>query len=255
MPSSWRRARARDDRARPDRRGAALGSGQDHGHARPSRRAATHGASPCAPPSPAPITSIRRFMPRRPASEDFNLDTWAMPAVARSTALIAETARQRRAAGDRRRDGVVRRRAGSARPLRCGVRSRRAVSASRCCSCSTCRGSRSRRPRSRAGFALVQSEGPCRRRRAQQARQRAPSLADGRCARAARHTGAGRDPARRHHLLPERHLGLVQAGEHADLRRRLDRLRRPGGAPSRSRRHHRAWRRRSRLVPRTARRR
>ena len=39
-----------------------------------------------------------------------------------------------------------------------------------------------------------------------------------------RHSGARRDPARRALALPERHLGLVQAGEHGDLDARLARL-------------------------------
>ena len=140
----------------------------------------------------------------------FNLDTWAMPASLLDW-LLAETARRLRAAGHRRRHGVVRRRARS----RAAAPARRPTSprdlACRCCSCSTCRRRRSPRPRWCAGFCFARSRSPYRRRRAQPRRQRAPSPAGGRCDLGARHTCHGRAAARRHLCLPERHLGLVQA--------------------------------------------
>ncbi len=67
--------------------------------------------------------------------------------------------------------------------------------------------------------------GPHRGRRAQPRRQRAAPDAGGRCHRRVGRAGASeRCRATRRSTLPERHLGLVQAGEHADLAARLDRL-------------------------------
>ena len=75
------------------------------------------------------------------------------------------------------------------------------------------------------GIAELRSGGARGRRRAQPGRQRAPSRT-----RRRRHGGvrncrcSARCRATRRSRIPERHLGLVQAGEHADLAARLDRL-------------------------------
>ena len=85
-------------------------------------------------------------------------------------------------------------------------------------------GSRSRPPRCVRGLRDARSAVRDRRRHSQSRRQRTPPrlVADAIADSASR--CSARSPRDDAMALPERHLGLVQAGEHSDLAARLDRL-------------------------------
>ena len=113
-----------------------------------------------------------------------------------STALAGEAAERRRPGGHRKRHGPVRRHPGRRRPLGRGGRPRAALSACRCCWCSTSPASRRRRrPSPRASPPTIPAVRD-RRRGAQPRRQRAAPAAGRRGDRGARPAGGRRDHAR-----------------------------------------------------------
>ena len=109
-------------------------------------------------------------------------------------------------------------------------------SACRCCWCSMSAARRNRRRRVVKGCATYDPRIRDRRRRAQPGRQRAARRLAGEAIEALGIPVLGALPRDERIALPERHLGLVQAGETADLDARLDALADFVATPRRSRR-------------------
>ena len=233
------RSRSRD-RARPDHRRAALGFGQDQRDDRHVARAARRGLKVRGAKS-GPDYIDPGFHAAATGLPGVNLDSWAMPP-ALLDASRRRGGRRCRAGRHRKRHGPVRRhsRADPAAPARPPTSP--GSTACRCCWCSTSPVNRRRRRRSpralRPTTRLCASPASC-------STGWAASATGGSAREAIEALGLPvvgailRDPTL---TLPERHLGLVQAGEHADLTGASRAPCRHGRAVARPRRDRRARR-------------
>ena len=215
---------AQRDGARLHHRRAAFRRRQDHRDARRSGGAGAGAASRCAPPRPGRIISIRRSTPPRSARRASISTAWAMPPALARQRWRRRRRPRRRSFIDRRRDGPVRRRRRIAGPQRRDRRPRRAFrlaggAGARRVAAGAIGGRRGAR------ICGARSRRADRRRHPQSRRQRAAPR-DGRRRHRARSAFRCSAPCRATATLalPERHLGLVQAGEHADLDALIDRL-------------------------------
>ena len=203
-------------RARPDHRGAALGRGQDHGHARAAARAAP--ARPRRARRQVRAGLHRSGLPRRgDRRRGFNLDTWAMPRIAARLRCSPKPRGMPTLLVDRRRRWACStacraRVAGPARPPTSPP-----GSACRCCSCSTCRRRRRRRRRWRAASARTIPMSVSRASCSTASAASGIALLVAERSRSSASRSSARCRATTPSRLPERHLGLVQAREHADL--------------------------------------